>query len=71
MFRVPDGIELPYAKLNWKREGDDAKSYTVFELRAASGEKQRFDVLPPSIHPARLAIWKKNYARKPGATVRR
>ena len=54
MFRVPDGIELPYAKLNWKREGDDAKSYTVFELRAASGEKQRFDVLPPSIHPDTL-----------------
>lgn len=54
MFRVPDDVELPYAKLNWKREGDDAKSYTVFELRAASGEKQRFDVLPPSIHPDTL-----------------
>ena len=54
MFRVPDGVELPYAKLNWKRDDEDAKSFTVFELRAASGDKQRFDVLPPSIHPDTL-----------------
>lgn len=54
MFRVPDGIELPYAKLNWARDDESGKQYTVFELRAASGDKQRFDVLPPSIHPDTL-----------------
>lgn len=54
MFRVPANVELPYAKLNWKRDDADAKSFTVFELRAASGDKQRFDVLPPSIHPDTL-----------------
>lgn len=40
---------------------EDAKQYarfTVFELRAASGEKQRFDVLPPSIHPDTLKPYK-------------
>lgn len=59
MFSVPDAVELPYAKLNWKRDDEDAKSYTVFELRAASGDKQRFDVLPPSIHPDTLKpyVW--------------
>lgn len=59
MFRVPADTDLPYAKLNWKRDDDTAKSYTVFELRAASGEKQRFDVLPPSIHPDTLKpyVW--------------
>lgn len=51
VFRVPEGAELPYAKLNWKREDDDSKSYTVFELRAACDGRQRFDMLPPSIHP--------------------
>lgn len=51
IFRVPDGAELPYAKLNWKREDDDSKSYTVFELRSACDGRQRFDMLPPSIHP--------------------
>lgn len=51
MFRVPDGVELPYRKLNWKRQDDPAKSFTVFELRAATDGKQRQDVLPPSIHP--------------------
>ena len=50
-FRVPDGVELPYRKLNWKRQEDPAKSFTVFELRAATDGKQRQDVLPPSIHP--------------------
>ena len=50
MFRVPDGMALPYAKLNWpQREG--ATQYTVVELRAAGDGKQRQDVLPPSIHP--------------------
>lgn len=51
LFRVPDDLSLPYAKLNWKREDDKSKSYTVFELRAACDGKQRQDVLPPSIHP--------------------
>lgn len=51
MFRVPEGVELPYRKLNWKRESDPSKSYTVFELRAATDGKQRQDCLPPSIHP--------------------
>lgn len=54
MFRVPEDTELPYQKLNWKRDDDSAKSYTVFELRAASGDKQRQDVIPPSIHPDTL-----------------
>ena len=58
MFRVPVDTELPYAKLNWKRDDADAKSFTVFELRAASGDKQRFDVLPPSIHPDTLKPYK-------------
>lgn len=52
VFRVPDGVDLGYSKLNWHRKDDPAKSYTVFELRAASGEKQRFDVLASqSKHP--------------------
>ncbi len=51
MFRVPAGVVLPYCKLNWKRQDDPSKSFTVFELRAACDDKQRFDVLPPSIHP--------------------
>ena len=51
MFSVPDGVSLPYCKLNWKREDDRAKSYTVFELRSACGGSQKQDVLPPSIHP--------------------
>lgn len=51
LFRVPDSASLPYTKLNWKREDEPAKSYTVFELRAACDGKQRQDVLPPSMHP--------------------
>lgn len=51
MFRVPVDASLPYTKLNWKREDDTAKSYTVFELRSACDGKSRFDMLPPSIHP--------------------
>lgn len=51
IFRVPDNVSLPYTKLNWKREDEPTKSYTVFELRAACDGKQRQDVLPPSMHP--------------------
>ena len=50
-FRVPDGVDLPYCKLNWPTEGDPKKKYTVVELRASCDERHRFDVLPPSIHP--------------------
>jgi hypothetical protein len=50
MFKVPDGVQLKYEKLNWpRREG--GKMYTVFELRAATDGSSRFDILPPSIHP--------------------
>ncbi|MAF06153.1 bifunctional DNA primase/polymerase [Herbaspirillum sp.] len=49
MFRVPDGMALPYAKLNWPKR-DAATLFTVFELRAACDGKQRQDVLPPSWH---------------------
>ena len=51
VFRVPAGMALPYHKLSWRRKDDKTKSYSVFELRAAEGDKQRFDCLPPSIHP--------------------
>lgn len=51
MFKVPDGVNLPYVKLNWPTKEDPKKKYTVFELRAAGDGKQRQDVLPPSIHP--------------------
>ena len=51
LFRVPDGMTLPYCKLNWPTQGDASKRYTVFELRAACDGKQRQDVLPPSWHP--------------------
>ncbi len=51
MFRVPDNASLPYTKLNWKTEADQDKSFTVFELRSACDGRQRFDMLPPSIHP--------------------
>lgn len=58
MFRIPEGVELPYAKLNWKRKEDPSKMFTVFELRAASGDKQRQDVIPPSVHPDTLQPYK-------------
>lgn len=51
MFRVPAGVDLPYRKLNWKRQDDPSKSFTVFELRSSCDGKQRFDILPPSMHP--------------------
>lgn len=50
-FRVPDGMDLPYCKLNWPTEGDPKKKYTVVEFRASGDGKQRQDVLPPTIHP--------------------
>ena len=50
-FRVPEGVELPYCKLNWPTESDPKKKYTVFELRSSGDGKQRQDVLPPTIHP--------------------
>lgn len=50
MFRVPEGVDLPYHSLTWpKREGGGR--FTVFELRAACDGQQRQDVFPPSIHP--------------------
>lgn len=56
MFRVPEGLELPYCKLTWPLEEQptDAKvvkRFTVLELRASTSGKQRQDALPPSIHP--------------------
>lgn len=51
MFRVPDGVELPYCKLNWPKQEDSKKHYTIIELRSGCDGKQRQDVLPPSIHP--------------------
>lgn len=51
LFRVPDGVTLNYQKINWPTEADHSKRYTVFELRAVADDKQRQDVLPPSIHP--------------------
>lgn len=51
MFRVPDGVKLPYCKLNWPTEGNPTKKYTVVEFRASGDGKQRQDVLPPTIHP--------------------
>lgn len=50
MFHVPDGITLPYHSLTWpKKEGGKGR-FTVWEIRSAD-DKQRQDVLPPSIHP--------------------
>jgi hypothetical protein len=60
MFRVPADLTLQYAKLDWPRQDDASKRYTVMELRAAAaGESQRFDLLPPSIHPDTLQpyVW--------------
>lgn len=50
-FRVPNGVALPYCKLNWPTEGDPKKKYTVVEFRASGDGKQRQDCLPPTIHP--------------------
>lgn len=51
MFRVPDGMDLPYVKLNWPKQEDPKKHFTVFELRSSNGDKAKYDALPPSIHP--------------------
>jgi len=52
VFKLPEGMSLPYVKLNWPKKDDPKKQYTVFELRSAeAGGKARQDVLPPSIHP--------------------
>lgn len=59
IFAMPfDDQGLQYHKLNWPREDDPSKHYTVFEIRVAEGEKQRFDVLPPSVHPDTLKPYK-------------
>lgn len=50
MFQVPHGYKLPYCKINWPREEDPKKHFTVFELRAACDGSQKQDILPPSIH---------------------
>lgn len=49
MFRVPEGVTLPYHALTWPKKSGTGR-VTVFELRAAQ-DQQRQDVLPPSIHP--------------------
>ena len=53
-FRVPEGVDLPYRKLNWPRKDDHKLNFTVFELRSATDGKQRQNVYPPSIHPDTL-----------------
>jgi predicted P-loop ATPase len=50
MFRVPEGMALPYHSLTWPKPDGQTGNFTVWEIRAAV-EKQRQDVLPPSIHP--------------------
>lgn len=51
MFRVPEGAELKYQKLNWPQKDDPKKQFTVIELRAATDGKQRQDIFPCSVHP--------------------
>jgi len=66
MFRVPDGLALPYHSLTWPRQDDAGKRFTVFEIRSAT-DQQRQDVLPPSIHPdtGKPYIW----LTKPNGTI--
>jgi putative DNA primase/helicase len=66
MFRVPDGLELPYHSLTWPRQDDAGKRFTVFEIRSAT-DQQRQDVLPPSIHPdtGKPYVW----LTKPNGTI--
>lgn len=52
MFRVPEGMALPYHQLTWPKQDDPKKRFTVWEIRSADADQQRQDVLPPSIHPA-------------------
>lgn len=49
MFRVPEGMQLPYHALSWPKKSGAGRE-VIFEIRAAH-EQQRQDVLPPSIHP--------------------
>lgn len=51
MFRVPETIHLPYCKVNWPKQDEPKKHYTIVELRAATDGSQKQDVLPPSQHP--------------------
>lgn len=51
MFRVPETIQLPYCKVNWPKQDEPKKHYTIVELRAATDGSQKQDVLPPSKHP--------------------
>lgn len=51
MYRVPAGVQLPYGALKWPVEGEPEKMETIFELRSASADSARFDLLPPSAHP--------------------
>ena len=51
MFRVPETVQLPYCKVNWPKQEDQKKHYTIIELRAACDGSQKQDVLPPSVHP--------------------
>jgi predicted P-loop ATPase len=51
MFRVPEHIQLPYCKVNWPKQDEPKKHYTIVELRAATDGSQKQDVLPPSQHP--------------------
>lgn len=50
MFRVPDGVTLPYHSLTWPKRDGARGRMTVWEIRSAD-DQQRQDVLPPSIHP--------------------
>lgn len=50
MFRVPEGMQLPYHALSWPKKDGSTGREVIFEIRAAH-EQQRQDVLPPSIHP--------------------
>ena len=51
MFSVPETIQLPYCKVNWPKQDEPKKHYTIVELRAATDGSQKQDVLPPSQHP--------------------
>lgn len=51
MFRVPADVQLPYCKVNWPKQDEPKKHYTIFELRTACDGTQKQDVLPPSQHP--------------------
>lgn len=51
MFRVPDGMRLPYHSLTWPNRDGSRGRFTVWEIRSADDAQARQDVLPPSIHP--------------------